>query len=40
MKKSYSYNLYSALYSQCHVEFVTDKSSNEREKLYLIRFYS
>lgn len=40
MKNTYSYHLYSAPYSQCHVEFVTDNSENEREKLYLIRFYS
>lgn len=40
MKNTYSYHLYSAPYSQCHVEFVTDNDSNEREKLVLIRFYS
>ena len=40
MKNTYSYHLYSAPYSQCHVEFVTDTSFNECEKLSLIRFYS
>ena len=40
MKNAYSYHLYTAPYSQCHVEFVTDNSANERDKLFLIRFYS
>lgn len=40
MKNTYSYHLHSAPYSQCHVEFVTDNSANESEKLFLIRFYS
>lgn len=40
MYNTYSYYLNSAPYSQCHVEFVTDNSEKEREKLYLIRFYS
>ena len=40
MKNAYSYHLYTAPYSQCHVEFVTDNSANERDKLSLIRFYS
>ena len=40
MKNTYSYHLYSAPYSQCHVEFVTDNDANECEKLFLIRFYS
>ena len=35
MKNTYSYHLYTAPYSQCHVEFVT-----EDDKLSLIRFYS
>ncbi len=40
MKNTYSYNLCSAPYSQCHVEFVTENNAKERDKLVLIRFYS
>ena len=35
MKNFYSYHLYTAPYSQCYVEFVTDD-----DKLSLIRFFS
>ncbi len=40
MKNSYSYHLFSAPYSQCHVEFVTENSASEINKLSIIRFYS
>lgn len=40
MKNTYSYHLFSAPYSKCHVEFVTENNANERDKLVLIRFYS
>lgn len=40
MKNTYSYHLFSAPYSQCHVEFVTENNAKERDKLVLIRFYS
>ena len=40
MKNTYSYHLYTAPYSQCHIEFVTENNAKERDKLVLIRFYS
>lgn len=39
MKNTYSYHLFTAPYSQCHIEFITDCCDNG-EKLSLIRFYS
>ena len=39
MKNTYSYRLFTAPYSRCHIEFIIDCSDNG-EKLALIRFYS
>lgn len=40
MKNTYSYHLFTAPYSQCHVEFVTENNAIERNNLSIIRFYS